>query len=106
MTARYAALTARQNADDKCHRAMANGKPGDHPLTDIFVHQLEVYGREADDLIRKIAALCSRRELDEWWQKEIDWSEDRAVVVQKARARSKELSERARKSGWETTDDT
>ena len=85
---------------------MANGKPGDHALTDILVHRLEVYGREADDLIRKIAALCSQRELDEWWQKEIDWSEDRALVLRKARTWYKELSERARKSGLETTDDT
>ena len=85
---------------------MANGKPGDHPLTDLLAHRLEVYGQEADDLIRKIAALCSERELDEWWRREIDWSEDRALVLQRARARYKELSERARQSGWETKDDT
>jgi hypothetical protein len=34
---------------------MPNEKPGDHPLTDILVHKLNVYGPEADDLIRKIA---------------------------------------------------
>lgn len=34
---------------------MPNGKPDDHPLTDILVHKLNVYGPEADDLIRKIA---------------------------------------------------
>ena len=83
-----------------------NGKPGDHPLTDLFVHRLEVYGEEADGLIRKIAQLCSQRELDEWWRKEIDWSEDRALVLRKARARYEELTERAWKSGWETSDDT
>ena len=82
-----------------------NGKPGDHPLTDIS-YGLEVYGREADDLIRKIAALCSQRELDEWWRKEIDWSEDRALVLRKARTRYEELRERGRKRGWETNDDT
>jgi hypothetical protein len=32
-----------------------NGKPGDHPLNDILDHHLEVYGPEADDLIRKMA---------------------------------------------------
>ncbi len=31
-----------------------NGKPGDHPLTDIFVHKARVYGQETDDLIRKL----------------------------------------------------
>ena len=85
---------------------MANGKPDDHPLTDLFVHRLEVYGRETDDLIRKIADLCSQRELDEWWQREIGWSEDRTLALRKARTRYEELLERARKSGWERTDDT
>ena len=29
---------------------MANGKPGDHPLADILIHNLTVYGQEGDDL--------------------------------------------------------
>lgn len=80
---------------------MPNGKPGDHPLTDIFVHKAEVYGREADDLIRKIAALSSRNELDEWWEKEIGWTHDCALVLRKAQARYEELMRRARESGWQ-----
>lgn len=79
-----------------------NGKPGDHPLTDICGHRLEVYGQEADELIRRIAELCSPRELDEWWQKEIGWSADPALALTKARARYEELSKRARDSGWES----
>ena len=82
---------------------MPNGKPGDHPLTDLFVHELEVYGPEADDLIRKIAGLCGQRELDEWWQREIAWSNDKALVLSKARARYQELLARARDGGWETS---
>jgi hypothetical protein len=78
-----------------------NGKPGDHPLTDILVHSLSVYGQEADDLIRRIAGLCSRRELDEWWDREIGWSPDRDLVVSKARIRLDQLLERAKQSGWE-----
>ena len=81
---------------------MANGNPGDHPLTDILTHQLEVYGREADKLIRKIGELCSRRELDEWWEREIGWSKDRALALRKARLRCDELLRRAQGSGWET----
>ena len=50
---------------------MPNGKPGDDPLNDILVHKLDVSGSEADDLIRRIADLCSRRELYEWWNSEI-----------------------------------
>ena len=79
-----------------------NGKPHDHPLTDILTHKIDVYGQEADELIRKIAALCSRRELDEWWEREIGWSDDRALALRKARARFDELATRARESGWET----
>ena len=82
---------------------MANGKPGDHPLTDLFVHGIEVYGREADDLIRKISGLCSRRELDEWWEREIGWSADKARVLPKARFHYDQLQKRAREGGWEST---
>ena len=44
---------------------MVNGKPGDHPLTDILNHRIETYGSEADELIRKSGELSSPRELDE-----------------------------------------
>jgi len=67
---------------------MANGTPGDHPLTDIFVHKREVYGLVVDDLIHKNSDLCSRRELDEWWEREIGWSHDRELALRKARART------------------
>ena len=81
---------------------MPNGKPGDHPLTDIFVHKMNVYGQEADDLIRKIRGLCSRRELDEWWEREIGWSSDPVLALQKARVQYERLLARAREGGWET----
>ena len=82
---------------------MPNGKPGDHPLTDILVHKLKVYGDEPDDLIRKIAELCSRQELNEWWEREIGWSEreigwssEGHSVTRKARVRFDELLLRAK----------
>ncbi|TDC79510.1 hypothetical protein E1193_19005 [Micromonospora sp. KC606] len=34
---------------------MPNGKPGDHPITDIIVHRMEVFGPPCDDLIREIS---------------------------------------------------
>jgi hypothetical protein len=34
---------------------MPNGRPGDHPLTDVVLHQAEIYGRDIDDLIREVA---------------------------------------------------
>jgi len=81
---------------------MPNGKPGDHPLTDILVHRLRTYGYEADELVRKIAEISSRRELDEWWNKEIGWKASSRTARSKARARFAELTARAKASGWET----
>ena len=83
---------------------MPNGKPGDHPLTDILVHKHEVYGQEADELIRQIGRLCSQRELDDWWEREIGWSHPRdpALALRKARSQYESLVNRARTSGWET----
>lgn len=80
---------------------MPNGKHGDHPLTDILFHKIEVYGKEADELIRKIEALSSHRELDEWWEKEVGWNCDSAVVLRKTKAKYEELLQRAKNSGWE-----
>jgi hypothetical protein len=45
---------------------MPNGKPGDHPYTDIVVHGLRVYSATADALVREIATLAdedTRRQL-------------------------------------------
>ena len=74
---------------------MPNGKPGDHPLTDILVHRREVYGPEVDDLIRGISEFSSKYELYEWWNKEINWSTDRDEVQRKAQARFEELFQRS-----------
>ncbi len=80
---------------------MANGRPGDHPLTDILNHKIDIYGNEADSLIREIAKLCNPRELNEWWTKEIGWSEDHENAKNKSIIRLNELQKRAKESGWE-----
>ena len=71
-------------------------------MTDILIHKVRVYGDEVDELILKIAELCRRRELDEWWEREIGWSPKRDSLVRKAQTRLDELRERARRSSWET----
>lgn len=43
---------------------MPNGKPGDHPLTDVLVHRATVYSPLIDDLIRQAAALGSAADLE------------------------------------------
>jgi hypothetical protein len=44
---------------------MVNGKPGDHPLTDILVHGLTVYGPRADLLIKEVLDLGGEREMED-----------------------------------------
>lgn len=44
---------------------MPNGKPRDHPLTDVLVHGMEVFGPRADGLIREIVDLGGKAELEQ-----------------------------------------
>jgi hypothetical protein len=37
---------------------MPNGKPGDHPMTDIVVHRRDVYSPAVSSLVREIAAMA------------------------------------------------
>ena len=41
---------------------MPNGKPSDHPFTDIVVHGLDVYSSQVAKLVREIAKLASDQE--------------------------------------------
>jgi len=82
--------------------SMMTGKPGEHPLTDILVHNIETYGEEADGYIRGISDFSSRHELYEWWNAEIKGSTDRELVLQKAAERFTELMERSSLSGWQS----
>ena len=43
---------------------MPNGKPGDHPLTDIVVHGSRVYSELADELVRRIVDLGGRDRIE------------------------------------------
>ena len=42
---------------------MANGRPGDHPLTDILNHRILTFSERADELIRQRAELVLRQDL-------------------------------------------
>ena len=44
---------------------MPNGKPGDHPFTDIVAHGLPVYSPEVDGLIREIDRLGGSDQLSD-----------------------------------------
>jgi len=38
---------------------MPNGKPGDHPLTDIVKHRLPMFGDEIDEKVRHLDGMMS-----------------------------------------------
>ena len=38
---------------------MPNGKPGDHPLTDIVKHRVPMFGDEIDDKVRRLDSIAS-----------------------------------------------
>jgi len=40
---------------------MPNGKPGDHPYTDIMIHGRDVYSKRAAALVREIASLVDEK---------------------------------------------
>ena len=44
---------------------MPNGKPGDHPITDIIIHKKSVYSKKIDKLIRDIVEFGGRSEIEE-----------------------------------------
>jgi hypothetical protein len=45
---------------------MGNGRPGDHPMTDILNHRIRTFSERADELIRQIAQLVPYREIDDY----------------------------------------
>ena len=54
---------------------MPNGRPGDHPFTDIVLHNFDVFSPEIDDLVRKLSATAARDKVaDLLWQQELWWS--------------------------------
>lgn len=72
---------------------MPNGKPGDHPLTDVL-HGSRVYSECADALVREIHAAADERgraELVRFLEKHDPWSRpdiaqlERALVEMRAR---------------------
>ena len=83
---------------------MAAGGPGDHPLSDVLNYGIEVYGVEADNLLKKLGSLLSTRELNIFWETEIGWQCDKDIAHRKFSEKLQWAEERARDSGWEIND--
>ena len=82
---------------------MPNGKPGDHPITDILVHHSRVYSATADALVREIAALGGEAEIADMLF--IEYNQFSKPDVPKLERVLTEIRDRrrrdARERGWE-----
>ena len=83
---------------------MTAGGPGDHPLTDILLYNLEVYGKSCDQLIKDISGFVSFNTLHEMF----DWFDISTTSEMQIKEFEKELitkfqklKEQAIKNGWE-----
>lgn len=70
------------------HLSVPNGKPGDHPLTDLLHWKSPVFGDPVDNLLREIVKLGGESVLDRspWRERLWDlwprWSRDEAKDVE------------------------
>jgi hypothetical protein len=79
---------------------MSNGKPGDHPITDVWIHNRVVFGDPWDGELRQIVELLGYDRAHQWFNAEC-WSkperELRLAVSKKLVALRQEALDR----GWE-----
>jgi hypothetical protein len=76
-----------------------NGKPGDHPITDIMVHHRSVFGDPLDTQLRQMGELMSYDRLCDWFQPY--WSKSAAELQPIVAAKLQQLRQDAQERGWE-----
>ncbi|MGK0186181.1 MAG: hypothetical protein ACI9R3_001964 [Verrucomicrobiales bacterium] len=77
---------------------MPNGKPGDHPITDILTHRHDVYGAEIDGCIRSLSRLMPLSNLHTFFNSLDDRKPEFRAELE---AKLEELQNIAEDSGWE-----
>jgi hypothetical protein len=82
---------------------MPNGKPGDHPITDILVHHRRVYSETADALVREIASLGGKDEISDMLYLEYNgYSKPDVSKLERVLTEIRDrLLRSARERGWE-----
>jgi hypothetical protein len=76
-----------------------NGKPGDHPITDITVHHMSVFGEPVDTQLRQLGEMMSYERLCDWFQPH--WSKSAEELQPIVAAKLQELRRDAQEGGWE-----
>jgi hypothetical protein len=77
-----------------------NGKPGDHPITDIVRHRIARYGDPLDSQIRQLGELMSYHRLCDWFEQH--WSRSPQQLEPIVAAKLEEMRRSAQEGGWET----
>ena len=80
---------------------MSSGGPNDHPISDILTYNLEVYGKQTDKQFKELAALLSKKELEDFWTAEIGWQSSKDNAAKKILEKLEWAKARAKNSGWE-----
>jgi hypothetical protein len=95
------------------HCFVPNGRPGDHPLTDLLDWNSPVFGEPVDSLLRDIAKLGGERILnrppwiEQLWDLWPRWSRsdvkdaEIAALVEPLTALCDQLEAEAKERGWE-----
>ena len=76
-----------------------NGKPGDHPITDIVRHRIARYGDPLDAEIRQLGELMSYHRLCDWLEQH--WSKPPEQLQAIVSAKLADMRRTAREGDWE-----
>ena len=76
-----------------------NGKPGDHPITDIVLHRIAHYGDPLDTDLRQLGELMSYHRLCDWFEQHLTKSAEQLEPL--VAAKVEEMRHAAREGGWE-----
>jgi len=79
---------------------MPNGKPGDHPITDLMIHHISVYGEPLDSQLRQRGDLMSYHRLCDWFEQQ-HWTTPKEQLEPIVAEKLKELKRDAKDRGWE-----
>ena len=80
---------------------MPNGKPGDHPITDLMIYHLSVYGEPLDTELRQLGDLMSYHQLCDWFEQQQHWMLPKEQLEPIVSAKLKELKRDAQDRGSE-----
>ena len=80
---------------------MPNGKPGDHPITDVMIHNSVVFSEPWDSELRKIVDLLGYEGTHEWFNAHC-WSKPEREVRLAISRKLADLRKEAVDRCWET----